>query len=123
VSELGLRKEEDDVPPRKGDVIGNGTVLAWHGTLEKLTLPHDANSVVQNKKGKTKPNQGRNPHAQEGNTRWLTALPFLAAVCALRGDVFSRLSLEYSYFRIDSTPTSQFALNGSVCAHETTDEL
>ena len=37
VSELGLRKEEDDVPPRKGDVIGNGTVLAWHGTLEKLT--------------------------------------------------------------------------------------
>ena len=34
---MGLRKEEDDVPPRKGDVIGNGTVLAWHGTLEKLT--------------------------------------------------------------------------------------
>ena len=61
VSELGLRKEEDDVPPRKGDVIGNGTVLAWHGTLEKLTLPHDANSVVQNKKGKTKPNRGRKP--------------------------------------------------------------
>ena len=37
VSEFGLRKEKDDVPPRKGDVIGNGTVLAWHGTLEKLT--------------------------------------------------------------------------------------
>ena len=58
---LGLRK--DDVPPTYGGVIGNGTVLAWHGTLEKLTLPHDANSVVQrNKKGNQ--TRGENSHTQ-----------------------------------------------------------
>ena len=38
VSENGLKKKEDDAPPMYGGVIGNGTVLAQHGTLEKLTL-------------------------------------------------------------------------------------
>ena len=107
-----------------GGVIGNGTVLAWHGTLEKLTLPHDANSVVQNKKGKTKPNQGRKPTRTRGEyTLADCTAVFSCCLCLCAVTSFSRLSLEYSYFRIDSTPTSQFALNGSVCAHETTGEL
>ena len=38
VSENGLKKKEDDAPPIYGDVIGNGTVLAQHSTLDKLTL-------------------------------------------------------------------------------------
>ena len=38
---------------------------SWHSTLTKLTLPHDANSVVQNKKGtKTKTKEENPKHAQ-----------------------------------------------------------
>ena len=49
-------------------VIGNGTVLlSWHSTLTKLTLPHDANSAVQYKKGTKPKTKEENPkHAQRG---------------------------------------------------------
>ena len=38
---------------------------SWHSTLTKLTLPHDANSVVQNKKETKNQTKEENPkHAQ-----------------------------------------------------------
>ena len=58
---------------------------SWHITLTKLTLPHDANSVVQNKKGtKPKPKKKtQNTHKGDGAPyTLLTTLPFLAVVCA-----------------------------------------
>ena len=99
---------------------------SWHSTLTKLTLPHDANSVVQNKKG-TKPKlkkKTQNAHKGDGAPcTLLTTLPFLAVVCAFaRWRHFAAEPRMLMFFGSMSTPTSQFALNGSVCAHETTDE-
>ena len=73
-------------------------MLTKHGTLEKLTLPHDANSVVQNKKGKnrTKPRK-KTTHAQRGIHAGRQQLKRNQLLFVhLRGGVFSRLSLEYS---------------------------
>ena len=58
---------------------------SWHSTLTKLTLLHDANSVVQNKKGtKPKPKKKtQNTHTGDGAPyTLLTTLPLLAVVCA-----------------------------------------
>ena len=58
---------------------------SWHSTLTKLTLPHDANSVVQNKKGtQPKPKKKtQNTHKGDGTPyTLLTTLPYLAVVCA-----------------------------------------
>ena len=57
-------------------------MLAKHGTLEKLTLPHDANSVVQNKKGKnrTKPREKTHTHKGEYTLADYTAV-FSCCLC------------------------------------------
>ena len=101
MSEKGLKKKEDDASSTYGGVIGNGTVLAWHGTLEKLTLPHDANSVVQNKKGNQTKNQRRKPTRTIGEYTLADCTAVFSCCLCSRGGVFLRLSLEYSCFRID----------------------
>ena len=69
VSEKELKKK-DDAPPHVGWRHRKRHCATWHSTLGKPTLPHDANSVVQNKKGtKPKPKKKtQNTHKGDGNT-------------------------------------------------------
>ena len=98
---------------------------SWHSTLTKLTLPHDANSVVQNKKG-TKPKPKKKTQTtHKGNWKpytLLTTLPFLAVVCAFaRWRHFSAGPSKLEV-RIDYHTHKSVCTDRSVCGHETTDE-
>ena len=122
VSEKELKKKEDDAPPHVGWRHRKRHCASWHSTLGKPTLPHDANSVVQNKKGtKPKPKKKtQNTHKGDGNTIH-AACGFSVSVRS-RSGVFLQLSLEYSKSGSTAHPQVGFYTDRSVCAHETTDE-
>ena len=82
------------------------TALVLLGTSpqRKLTLPHDANCVVQNKKGtKPKPKKKiQNTHKGDGAPyTLLNTLPFLAVVCAFARLRHSAAEPRMLKFRID----------------------
>ena len=108
---------------------GNAIVMcSWllaHRTLTKLTLSHDANSVVQNKKGtKTKPKKKtQNTHkGKRAPYTLLTTLPFLAAVCAFARWRHFAAEPNKLEARIDYHTHKSVCTDRSVCGHETTDE-
>ena len=53
------------------------------------------------RKERTEPNQGRKPHTHKGEYTQADYIAVRLLSVHLRGDVFSRLSLKYSCFRID----------------------
>ena len=65
-----IKQKEDDAPPHVGWRHLKRHCSSWHSSLGKPTLPHDANSVVQNKKGtKPKPKKKtQNMHKGDGDT-------------------------------------------------------
>ena len=105
VSEKELKKK-DDVPPHVGwrHRRRHARNSGRHSTLTKLTLPHDANSVVHNKKGtKPKPKKKTQTRTKGMGTPYMPSV-VLALSVRSRSDVFLQLSLEYSKSRSTAHP-------------------
>ena len=108
-----LSRKKNDAPPHVWWRHWKRYCASWHSTLGKPTPPHDANSVVQNKKGTKPKTKEENPkHAQRGWEHHTRCLLFLASSVRSRSGVFLQLSLEYSKSGLTAHPQVVFTPTG-----------
>ena len=96
--------------PRPRRATSSETAPCWPSTVRWRNSHSPTTQIASSKTRKEKPdqNQERKPTRTKGNARWLTALPFLAAVCAFARWRLFAAEPRILEVRIDSTPTSQF---------------
>ena len=106
---MGLRK----MTPRPCRVTSSETAPCWPSTVRWRNSHSPTTQIASSKETRkeTKPEERIHTHTRERKkhyTRWLTALPFLAAVCAFARWRLFAAEPRILEVRIDSTPTSRF---------------